>query len=147
MTLIRPLQPDEVPVLLEGARMFFDEGKLPGKLNEASFVEGWQKFLASGIGILFAAFEGDKFCGAIGGSVFGDFPTGDLVATEFFWYTLPGKRGSGLRLLRAFEDESRRRGAKRIAMIHLADLNDEVMGKMYERLGYRLGEKIYFKTL
>jgi GNAT superfamily N-acetyltransferase len=132
---------------LDGAAQFFREGKLPGALNEESFVQGWRQMLTSGVGVLLGAFSERGIEGAIGGSVFPDFPTGDLVATEFFWFTIPGHRGSGLKLLTAFENECRSRGAKRINMVHLVNLNDDIMARVYERRGYDLREKIYIKNL
>jgi GNAT superfamily N-acetyltransferase len=148
MTLIRDISAAEVPLLLPGARCFFEEGRLPGQLNAESFVNGWRGMLASGVGVLLGAFDADgNICGAIGGSIFPDFQTNDLVATEFFWFALPDRRGQGLRLLRAFEQRAAERGAARIVMVHLEDLNAESMGKLYARLGYRLRERIYFKNL
>lgn len=147
MTLIRDIACDEVPLLLDGARSFFAEGKLMGELNPVSFVAGWRQLLAGGTGLLLGVFEGRQLLGAIGGIVYPDFPTGDLVAQEAFWFMLPETRGRGIRLLRAYEMRCALRGAKRLMMIHLAGLNDEAMGKLYQRMGYSLIEKIYSKTI
>lgn len=145
--VIRDMTRDEVPVMLEGARQFFAEGKLHGEFNPESFITGWRQFLDVNIGILIGAFEGEKFCGAIGGSVFPDFPTGDLVASEFFWYCLPETRGAGLRLFKAFERKAKERNAKRIIMVHLANLNSGEMGRLFERFGYALCEHVYIKKI
>lgn len=145
--LIRDIEQHEVPLLIAGARQFFIEGKLFGELNETSFVTGWQNFLKSGIGVLLGAFDGGRLCGAIGGSVFPDFPTGDLVASEFFWYCVPESRGAGLRLFKAFEQRAAERKAVRIIMVHLANLNDGPMSKLFARYGYEFAEKVYIKKL
>lgn len=147
MSLIREITCAEVPLLLDGARTFFAEGKLLGTLNPAPFVSGWQRLLNGGGGVLLGIYRERELLGAIGGLVFPDFPTGDLVAQELFWFVLPGQRGAGLRLLRAFELRCAMRGAKRLLMIHLAGLNDAAMTRVYERTGYTLLEKIYSKHL
>lgn len=145
--LIHDIACDEVPLLLDGARQFFGEGKLMGELNPVSFVAGWQKLLLGGGGVLLGAYRGRELVGAIGGVIFPDFPTGDLVAQEFFWFMIGGQRGNGLRLLRAFEMRAAVHGAKRILMMHLADLNSEPMSKLYSRMGYTHRENVYSKNL
>lgn len=147
MTLIRDIASDEVPLLLDGARAFFAEAKLLGTLNPESFVRGWQGLLRVGAGLLLGAFDKGALQGAIGGTIYPDFPTGDIVVMESFWFTIPGRRGAGLKLLREFEAEAKARGAKRILMIHLAELNDASLSRLYERLDYQLKEKIYIKSL
>lgn len=145
--LIHDIACDEVPMLLDGAREFFGEGKLMGELNPVSFVAGWQRLLLSGSGMLLGAYRERQLIGAIGGVILPDFPTGDVVAQEFFWFMIGDQRGSGVRLLRAFEMRAAMRGAKRIMMMHLTALNSAAMGKLYARLGYTHLENIYAKKL
>lgn len=147
MTLIRDIASAEVPLLLDGARTFWTEGKLPGTLNPASFVTGWRNLLANGAGLLIGAFDQGELLGAIGGAMVPDFQTGDLVSQEFFWYVIPGVRGAGLKLLQQFERRMKERGAARNIMMHLTELNGEAMEKVYKRMDYVLKEKIYIKEL
>lgn len=147
MTTIRDIACDEVPLLLDGARTFFAEGGLLGALNPRTFVEGWQRLLASGSGMLLGVFRERQLIGAIGGVIHPDFVTGEVVAQEMFWFMLPGERGSGIRLFKQYELKAALRGAKRILMVHLADLNDDAMGKLYGRMGYAMMEKIYAKNI
>jgi GNAT superfamily N-acetyltransferase len=147
MPSVRPLRPSEAAYLLPGARRFFAEGLVMGKLNEESFVKGVAGYLNAGVGI-FLVYGDPPFQGAIGGAIYPDFPTGDIVATEFFWYVIPEHRGqAGVRLLKAFEEEAKRRGAVRLMMMHFESPKTAAFGHLYERLGYCKKEQIYAKVL
>lgn len=146
MSLIRPVTLDEVPRLLPGAQQFFDEGYLSGTLNEKHFVSALRGFISNGTGIVLAAIENDEFLGSIGGVVYPDYATGDLVAGELFWYVPQEHRGIiGVRLLKAFEAEAKKHGAARVYMIHLTDTRSEAFKDFYTRSGYRLVENIFCK--
>lgn len=119
MSQVRPLLLSEATLLLPGARQFFGEGNLLGALNEKSFVTGVVNMLTSGIGV-FLVYGEPPFEGAIGGVIYPDYATGDLIASELFWYVMPQSRGvAGVRLLKEFELEVKRKGAKRLMMMHL----------------------------
>lgn len=147
MSQIRHLRPSEAELLLPGARSFFSEGRIMGELNEKSFVDGILACIRNGIG-LFLVYGEPPFEGAIGGVIYPDFPTGDLIASELFWYVMPESRGvAGVRLLKEFEKEARIRGAKRLTMMHLDGPRTAGIARLYERLGYCQREQIYAKVL
>lgn len=145
MSEIRSLSADEVPLLLPGARAFFAEGNLAGRVNEKHMVDTLRRYIEAGIGFVFVA--GDApFRGAIAGSVVPDLHTGDPTCMEFFWFVHPGERGSvGPRLLAAFEREARQRGARRIWMLCLVGENTERISKFYRRAGYVHRESLFAK--
>ena len=145
--MIRELTIKEVPLLIECAKSFWEEGRIPGRFNADCFVKGWTAFLEQRIGVILVAEEQGEIVGGIGGSLFPDFNTGDLTATEMFWYLMPGHRGQGLRLLREFERAMRERGGKRIWMVHLMAVNAERMAEYYARNGYALSEQFFVKEL
>jgi GNAT superfamily N-acetyltransferase len=70
-----------------------------------------------------------------------------LIAIETFWYVTPEQRGSGLKLIKAFEAWAKRNDCDACAMIHLADSFEERLPKLYERLGYELAEQHFVKGL
>lgn len=70
-----------------------------------------------------------------------------LCVQELGWWVEPEFRGSvvGIKLMKRFEEEAMARGVSHIMMIHLA--NDWNVGKIYEKLGYRLAEHTYIKEV
>ncbi len=147
MSDIRLLTSAEVPFLLEGARSFFGEGNLIGKLDEAHFVKTLRGYIDSGIGFILVA-GNPPFRGSIAGVVFPDFATGKPRCMEFFWYVPKEERGIvGLRLLRAFEVEAKNRGADHVLMMHLVAGQEEKFTHLFTRLGYTLREQVFAKQL
>src|SRR5687768_4632282 len=117
--MIRRLQHNEVSRLNDLAFLFFKECSLPGNFNPATFNKALQTFIERGMGIFFVSEKDGKIEGAIGGTISQDFLTGDLVASEIFWFVHPDCRGEGLKLFLKFEEDAKNRGAKRILMLHL----------------------------
>ena len=76
-----------------------------------------------------------------------DLYSGDLIATEFFWFVRAEVRGQGLKLYYAFEAWARARHCAQIRMVHLLDLMPERLAKVYRRLGYEPAETHYVKEL
>lgn len=144
---IRPLTPDDLPEITKFGKMFFDEGKMPGTFNDAAFIKSWSPMLFTGYGSIIGAYDGGVFCGGIGGAVVPCFNTGDQIGMEMFWYVAQNKRSCGVRLLKSFEGWCKSRGAARVWMVHLTNLNGDKIERFYERFGYRLMEKFYAKEL
>lgn len=135
----------EVPLLIPQAKEFFAEGEIDGKLDEKNFV----KMVTANIeaGTMFVLAEGVPFRGAIAGVTYKDVATGDVCCMEHFWYVNQHERGSlGLRLLSAFENEAKARGAVRILMMHHVAPGADKFHHLYERRGYRLREQIFVKV-
>ena len=145
--IIRRLQISELRLMTEGGFSFFKEAQLPGEFNPAAFEETWKNLLYGGKGHILASFAGSEITGVLGFVVSRDLHTGDLMATETMWYTLPNHRGHGIRLLKAFEEQAAKLGAKRIAMIHLLTINAPELEKLYQRMGYKAIEVHYLKEV
>jgi GNAT superfamily N-acetyltransferase len=60
---------------------------------------------------------------------------------------MPGSRGGGLRLFKAFEDWAFQIGAKRLSVGHLARFMNDKFQKFYLRRGYQFNEMNYTKIL
>lgn len=147
MNDVRLLSVEEIPLLLPGAREFFATRRLMGELNEAHFVSALKNQSESGIGFVLVC-GNPPFRGSIAGAIVRDFATGDPTCLELYWYTCEAERGSvGLRLLKAFEAEATRRGAKRIIMMNLAGDEMDTFAKFYNRCGYRLKEQVFAKEV
>lgn len=146
--MIRLLQREELGRVHELGRAFFAAANRPGTYNEDAFERLWGALLEGNLGALVVSENNGRLEGIFGGIVCEDPYSGDLIATEQFWYCFPEARGSvGLRLFKAFETVAVNRGAKRIMMIHLSHLTPESLRKLYTRRGYHEVETIYEKNL
>lgn len=147
MSDIRLLTSAEVPFLLEGARAFFREGNLLGELNENHFVKTLQGYIDSGVGFVLVS-GNPPFRGSIAGIIFPDFATGKPRCMEFFWYVNQDERGFvGIKLLKAFEDEAKKRGAEHVLMMHLVTSDSDKFSHFFCRSGYQLKEQVFSKTI
>lgn len=145
---IREVKAEELEALLPLGRAFFALAQVPGEYNEAHWQRAWGYLIGVNSGVIFAAYKEGVPVGVIGGIVFPDLNTGKPVAQEAFWYVdEQAGRGLGPRLLRVFEEWGAKRGATRIAMVHLENAGGERVAKLYERRGYRRAETIYAKEV
>lgn len=128
---------------------FFQESRLPGRPNWNHWREVWQDMIEKNIGYLLASFRNDEIIGVLGGLCFPCMLTGEREMVEAFWWVKPLYRGgpTGVRLLKYFEKLSKDLGAKRIKMIHLTNINPEMMKSIYDRMGYRQVEVGYIKEV
>jgi GNAT superfamily N-acetyltransferase len=147
--MIRSLLPSEVAICCEAGRAFFAEGKLPGEFVAEAFIEHWSTLIQVGSGVILGLFS-DKtgeFLGGLGAVVAPDFNSFDKVAAEVFWFVKPEVRGEGLKLLPAYEAWAKEKGAKRCGMVHLLNLQPEILHKVFMRRGYQPIEVNYMKDL
>lgn len=145
MTL-RQLTANEIPLMYEGGKTFLEEAKFPAPFNPDAFRRQCAELLEWKLGEVWAAFEGETILGAIG-FAYSKCPfTGDATALEQFWFVIPAYRKSsvGLQLWEKFEERARDKGAKRIAMVHLASLD---LQGLYEARGYKLVEQTFWRML
>lgn len=133
----------------ELAQGFFDESKLPGELDFNHWIGQWLKLFSLDIGG-FLVYESDnEIKGMLGGFFVENMMTRSIEAIEAFWYVKENYRGTliGIKLLKAFENEARKRNAVTVRMAHLSDLNANTMSKMYLRMQYQPLECYYTKEL
>ncbi len=136
--------------IVASAQDFAEEAGYPFPVNGEHFLTFWDSVLRSGIGSFYAAVnDANLVVGGFGGLFFPDSFSGELHASESFWFLNPEVRGTsiGLKLFNAFEAEAKERGCKAIVMIHLAGLGDVPLDKLYVRKGYAKAEQIYRKIL
>ena len=127
---------------------FTTEANYP-KFNLDRFTGFWTQVIDAKIGKVFAVREDGKLVAALGMATTFDPNSGQLMALEQFWYVMPSHRKTraGLELFRAFEKAGKEAGAKRLVMVHLANLTPESLQKFYEREGFRLVEQTFWKEL
>ncbi len=151
--MIERLKPEQLPLCLEGGRLFFEAAKHPGGFVPGVFLDTFGALVESGRGIVLASFDaqGDNktITGALGGVLAPSPFNGQLMAIEMFWFVLPEYRGrsDALRLFSAFEDWAVEVNADMISMIHLLALAPDKLEKLYRRRGYTPIEVNYIKEL
>ena len=133
--------------LAPAAEEFYAASKFLQRFDLPRFCDLWRGLLESGTGTIILAEEDGAVDGAIGGVVYPEPYSGELVASEFFWFVRESSRGEGLRLYRAFEKWARDKGAVQIRMVHLHDSMPGKLSRVYERLGYTAVETHYVKGL
>jgi len=139
-SLVRRGTPDDASRFVElGLRFYAEEGNreaCPHQLARFVIVHASEEervFLVAGNPI--AAF----LCGVIAPHYF----TGEPTAFKTAWYALPGARGLGTHLLRAFEAWAKARGASRLIVAGRQERTLTLLG----RLGYTPLETVYSKDL
>jgi len=144
----RRFVPSDVPVLAEMGLKFFRAGSLPGTFNPQVFAEFWTETLSGGVGIVLLLLFDDEPVGTIGGIVFSDPCTGDIIAQETFWWVDEEHRGSpSAGLITIFESEAKRRGAQRVAMSAIVGLKHRALARFYGGRGYRPLEHSFVKEV
>jgi GNAT superfamily N-acetyltransferase len=88
-------------------------------------------------GVLFG-FVDDAMNGVILGSVAAPWSTPTKQAAEWLLYVRPKYRGTGMavKLVTAFTEEARQRGAQKLYVGSSTGINDEGVRKLYERMGF-----------
>lgn len=94
--------------------------------------------------------ENGSVIGCIGALVFPHWwNKNEIVAQELFWWLDEEYRGTsaGIKLLIELEKEAKSRGAEKLMMLCLDDLNGNKMANMYSKLGYVPQERTFTKVL
>jgi GNAT superfamily N-acetyltransferase len=139
-SLVRPATPEDVVRFVElGLRFYAEEGgrdACPRQLARFAFThlhDGNRVFLVAGEPV--AGF----LCGVLAPHYF----TGEPTAFKTAWYAVPGARGLGAYLLRAFEAWAKARGARRLIVAGRQERTLTLLG----RLGYLPLETVTSKDL
>lgn len=141
--MIRVATEEDLPLILKLASNFIEAANYQHVTDPDKIKQVISDFLSSPktekIIILYEDF------GVIAGSVAEMNLASSKIATESIWWVEPEKRTKevGTSLLKAFEYWAKQVGAKYVSMACL----DEQVGKVYEKLGYTLTERVYLKEI
>ena len=148
--MIRKAELRDVPFVVKLVKEFFEEslndyGLL---LEDAAIFETLENYAKNHIGII--AEENEEIVGVAGGLVSPSiFDKSQLIGQETIWYVDKRYRGGviGFKLIKAFEEECKKRGAHLIAMVHLGNLYADILDRIYKHRGYKLMEQQYIKKI
>jgi hypothetical protein len=131
----------DVPALLKLAKQFHSMSSWRDRpFKREAMRETLINIIRNPNGVLF--YNGT---GMIAGFVSPIYFGGGMVAQELFWFA----EKNGRELLDAFEVWANKVGADGVLMVNLAldERTDRIMNAMYERRGYSLRERHYWKEL
>ncbi len=138
--LVRRATFEDVARLVElGLRFYGEEGGRTACPNALG------RFAISHIGAADRVFlvSGEPIVACLAGMIAPHYLAGDPTAFKTAWYAIPGARGHGARLLRAFEAWAKEKGARRLIV---AGRRDRTL-TLLERLHYQPLETVYSKDL
>jgi hypothetical protein len=139
--MIREIKSDELQDILHLCDMFSDSSVFVSYDKEI-FLSNWSALIDNGIGCILTNDKNNAMLGCI---KYPDINTGELCATELFWFS--SNPGAGIKLLRKFEEWAKDNNCISIIMVHLADLMPEKVKNIYEKYGYSKMETHYIKRL
>lgn len=145
---IRKAISEDKPQVIELIIQFYKESlrDFGVRFDLETLYETVQNFIDNQIGIV-AEKEG-KIVGIIGGMIAPSmFDKSQKIGQESVWYVTQEERKgrTGIKLIKAFEEECIKRGANAIIMIHMANLYPEILDRLYRMNGFRLMESNYIK--
>lgn len=94
---------------------------------------------------LFVVDSEEGVIGMLGVLIFVQPFSGELVASELFWWLDPTHRGHGVWLLRRGESWAKQRGAQRMTM--MAPIDKPRVAEIYQAVGYTEIERVYSRNL
>lgn len=147
--MIRAATPADIPRIIEMgitmhaktsySRFVYDHGKAATFLQEQ----------IAGDGVVFVAEVDGQVIGAMVGSIVDQWFNDDLIAYEYGVYVEPSRRNGfvALRMIRAFVEWARIKGAKQVQMGICTGVNVDGISRLYESAGFRLLGPLYAMEL
>lgn len=148
--MIRPATPDDMPRILEMGERFFETAGWPeiAEWDAPSMERTLGYLMEADTGCIFVAETEDGIVGMTGGMLNPFyFNLSHLTGQELFWWVEPEHRGVGSGLFDALEAWAKAAGAMSFSMIALDRLKPDVLGRIYQRRGYRASEHSYIRRL
>ena len=126
----------------------FMEASSEVKLDTAHTHDQYKRMMANGICKIYISEKEDGSVeGAIGFIISTDLHENKKIAIEAFWFVDPSCRGIGKKLFNVFEEEARKLGCVKLAMVHMVDSYPDTLKSFYEKSGYHLAELHYVKEI
>jgi len=105
--------------------------------------------LIEGEGVVFVAVVGGETVGAMAGGIVDQWFSHDLIAYDYSIFVEPSRRNGiiALRLIKAFIEWARIKGAAQVQMGICTAVNVEAVSRLYESAGFRLAGPLYVQEL
>lgn len=141
--MLRQATHDDIPRLVQMGERFLN-AEYASHACAYALAKTLDDMVTSDSTLLLVACHDEEVIGVIGVLLFSHPFTGELVASETFWWVEPERRGHGVKLMKCAEAWARGRGAKKMQMGSPAGHD---MSKFYARAGYVPTESTYQRSL
>ena len=136
----RPMEDTDISVMIElGAQMHAESAYRDLNYNREKCEALCIKYILNPKWFFgYCAYEGDELVGMVMGHIVPYYFGNDLLASDTVWYVRKDRRGSmiGIRLLNAFRDWAKERGASEICIGVSSALNLDRTHKLLSRVGF-----------
>lgn len=139
MICVRPMHEFDVPGLLSLCReMHGESSNRTLAFDEPKMIRMFWEIMGTPLKLAAVAREEDAVIGALLAWSGPMYFTSDIVADEFLFFVTKQRRGSmaAVKLIRFYKDWAVRVGAKKIFLSAKSGVQNERVGRLYERLGF-----------
>lgn len=152
MCQIRPATHDDIDALLAMGEKFFLFSRFAqfANFDRDTARASITALIGAEVGVcLVAVIDGEVVGGIVGALAPLWFAPTCLSATEFAWWVSEEHRGgtAGIKLLRAFEQWAKNKGAAMVSMSDLVIEGATPAGRLFEKLGYTVIERSHVKKV
>lgn len=148
--MIRPARHDDIPRIIELGTILHQTTSYAAQPFNAGKAAAFMGALVDGAaGVLFVAEIDGVVVGGMAGGIVDQWYNDELVAYDYSLFVEPGRRNGiiAVRLIRAFEEWARIKGAKQIHMGIGTDMNVAGTSRLYESLGLKHFGPLFVKEL
>lgn len=136
--MIRAATHDDIPRLVELGQLLHDTSSYARSGINPEKVATLLGQLIDGLGVVFAAEVGGEVVGGFAGAITEQWFSDDLIAFDYSLFIEPSKRQglTALKLVLAFQNWAKAKGAKEIRMGITTGMNVEGTSRLYRHLGF-----------
>lgn len=146
---IRPAVLEDIPSLMRLGADFYAVANYEAPMDVGEIPATLEHLIRSPDGLAMVMEDHADVVGAILGIIHKPVFSMALQATELGWWVAPESRGrrDAVRLISAFEEWARGRGARHTVLSSLMHLRPDALDRIYRALGYAPREMVYQKVL
>lgn len=137
--MIRAAKHSDVPRLIELGTMLHEISSYSSMAFSPEKAEAFLHELINGLGVVFVAEVNGEVVGGMAGGIIDQWFSDDLIAYDYSLFVEPSKRNGviAVRLIRAFQEWAKIKGAKQIYMGIGTGVSVEGTTRLYESQGLR----------
>jgi len=143
--MIRPARHDDIPRLVELGTLLHDTSSYARRSLNPEKVTRFLAQLIDGLGVVFVAEVDGEVVGGFAGAVTEQWFSDDLIAYDYSFFIEPSKRQGliAIKLILAFQEWAKAKGAKEIQMGITTGVHVEGTTKLYRRLGFEYNGPLF----
>lgn len=143
--MIRPATYADIPRIVALGHLLHDESSYRTLSFDPVKVSDFLASLIAGAGVVFVAERNNEVIGGMAGGCGEHWFTQDLVAFDYSVFIEPGKRHgiTASKLIRAFVEWAKLRGAKQVNVGITTNINVEATSRLYKYNGFQDGGVLF----